>query len=277
VAVYPAGLRIVAATLFALSRGSLGLILVRLLVARDPPITPPILFRLFVLFAVVPAAALWVMQRAARAEVNVEPKQVLIRRRSMRIEIPTEAIDDVVPWLVPFPGPGFSLELRSGRRLRQVVEAADPGPLLGDLADRASVVSAQVALRHPVVVWAHAKSALGRSRWYHYAGKYVVFALFPAGVLFNAHQHIAYGGLLGQYYLEGLGPYLTTLAVYWTTTAIYLLLYASVLRALAEGFALAAAGVAPGRALGVRRAVEIAYRVLYFGGVPVLLALRFSS
>jgi len=94
-------------------------------------------------------------------------------------------------------------------------------------------------------------------------------------VLFNAHQHIAYGGLLGEYYLLGLGSYLRTFAVHWLTLTIYLVLYASVWRGLAEGMALLAACVAPARAAAVRRAAEIVCQVAYYGGVPVLLLLRF--
>ena len=40
--------------------------------------------------------------------------------------------------------------------------------------------------------------------------------------------------------------------------------------------ALGAAWVAPARAARVRRAVEVSCRVLYYGGVPVLLGLRFA-
>jgi len=94
-------------------------------------------------------------------------------------------------------------------------------------------------------------------------------------VLFNAHQHIAYGGLLGEYYLLGLGSYVETFAVHWLTVTIYLVLYASVWRGVAEGGCLLAACVAPARAAGVRRAAEIGCRVAYYGGVPVLLVLRF--
>ena len=57
--------------------------------------------------------------------------------------------------------------------------------------------------------------------------------------------------------------------------SIYLLLYASVWRSIAEGAALLAAWVAPARALGVRRAAEVACLVAYYGGVPILVAIPF--
>jgi len=58
---------------------------------------------------------------------------------------------------------------------------------------------------------------------------------------------------------------------------IYQVLYASVWRGLAEPVCLVAAAVAPSRAARVRRAAELAIRVVYYVGVPALLALRFAS
>jgi hypothetical protein len=68
---------------------------------------------------------------------------------------------------------------------------------------------------------------------------------------------------------------LRTFVIYWSTVSIYLVLYASVWRGMAEGVNLLAAWSAGPRAAGVRRATEIACRVLYYGGVPVLLLLRY--
>ena len=89
--------------------------------------------------------------------------------------------------------------------------------------------------------------------------------------------HIAYGGLLGQYYQLGLGAYLRTFAIYWLTVALYLVLYASAWRAAAEGVCLVAAAVAPSRAARVRRVTEIGCAIGYYAGALVLLGLRFVS
>jgi hypothetical protein len=75
--------------------------------------------------------------------------------------------------------------------------------------------------------------------------------------------------------LLGFRAYLETLLVYWTTMTIYLVLYASLWRGLAEGVSLLATAAAPARAAQVRRAVDVVWRVAYYGGVPVLLGLRF--
>ena len=167
----------------------------------------------------------------------------------------------------------------SSGRLRRAYGMLPPGDIrncLLALSERGGIAAARAAVDHPTMVYAHAKAAAGAWRWYHLMAKFPLFALAPTAVLFNAHQHIAYGGPLGEYYLYGLGAYLETFAIYRATVTTYCVLYASVWRGLAEGVALLAAHVAPSRAARVRRAAEIACRVLYYGGVPVLLALRFA-
>jgi hypothetical protein len=52
-------------------------------------------------------------------------------------------------------------------------------------------------------------------------------------------------------------------------------LYASVWRGVAELIAFVAATVAPAQAARVRRLVEAACRLGYWGGIPLLLLLRF--
>ena len=266
--------RLAAALLLGASRASLVAILVLVLVATDPPVTPPVLARLVALLAVVPGILAWLIEKAARADVEVRDAELVVRHRRVRLEVPCSAIAGVVPWALPLPGPGASLRMRSGRRLRYGIEVADPTPLLAALAG-AGVTAAHAAIQHPTVVYAHARAHGTSWRWYHLLGKFVLFALLPTALLFNAHQHIAYGALLGEYYQLGLASYLATFAIYWATLSTYLLLYASAWRGLAEGVALAAARVAPSRAARVRRAVETWCRIVYYAGVPVLLLIRF--
>jgi hypothetical protein len=104
-----------------------------------------------------------------------------------------------------------------------------------------------------------------------------MFALFPAGVLFNAHQYIAYGGTWGQWYLEGPLPWLQTALVYWLTVTVYLVLYASAWRGVTEAASLVAALGGEAQALRARRLAELVGRVAYYAGVPLLLALRFAQ
>jgi hypothetical protein len=49
------------------------------------------------------------------------------------------------------------------------------------------------------------------------------------------------------------------------------------LRGVAESFALAAASVAPLSAIPLRRGVEVAYRVLFYGGVVAMLLVRHTA
>lgn len=260
--------------LVTLAGASLPAILILALVATDPPATPPILLRLVTLVALLPALAARLIRRALLAEVTLSGGTLAVRRRDRRLEIPLAAIARVVPWAIPLPGPGVSLLMRSGRRLRWRLEAADPTPLVHALGE-AGIENARAAAAHPVLIYAHARAGLRPWRWHDLALKFPVFALLPTAPLFNVHQHIAYGALLGEYYLLGLRSYLTTLAVYWSTVTIYLVLWASLWRGVAEAVALVAARVAPARAAQVRRGVETACRTLYYGGVPVLVAIRF--
>jgi apolipoprotein N-acyltransferase len=234
------------------------------------------LYRTVVLFALLPAAGAWLVARALAATVDVTPGTVRVARLGLRVEIPASAVARVVPWSIPLPGPGFSFVLPSGRPLRPGLQMRDPAPLLRALADTGGIEPARAALSHATVVWAHARATAGRRRRHHLVAKFPLFALLPTAVLFNAHQHIAYGATFGEYYTYGLGPYLETLAIYWSVVTIYCVLWASLWRGLGEGFALLAARVAPSRAAGVRRAVEVTCRLLYFGGIPALVALRFA-
>src|SRR5262245_9926282 len=263
--------RVVRGTLIALAGVSLPSILVLVVVATNPPVTPPILLRLVTLFALLPALAAHSIRRALRVEVTRAGDLLALQRRDGRLEVPLSAVARVRPWALPLPGPGLTLQMRSGRQLRWQVEAMDPTPLVHALAE----TGIPDAATHPVMVYAHAREASGPWRWYHLALKFPVFGLLATAPLFNVHQHIAYGALLGEYYLLGLRSYLTTFAVYWSTVTIYLILWASLWRGMAEALALLAAHVVPARAATMRRGVATACRVLYYGGVPLVLALRF--
>jgi len=276
-AVYPSLLRLLAAGLFALSRGSLPLILVRMVVSTNPPITPAIVMRLFVLFTVIPAGVAWLIERSASAELELRAGVLTARRRRSMVEVPCDAIERIEPWSVPFPGPGFSFVMRSGERLRHAFQVTDPKPLLYELADRGHVEAAHAAVRHPVIVWAHAKAVVPRTFWDRAAVKFIAFAVVPGTLWFYTRQRISYGSFLGEYYASGLGEWLATLVLHWITAALYLVLYASLLRGVAESFALAAASVAPLSAIPLRRGVEVAYRVLFYGGVVAMLLVRHTA
>jgi hypothetical protein len=272
---YSAPWRVIVGALVVLSHVSTLVIFALVLWSSDPPITPAVLFVLFGALVLAPALLAWGIRRLSVATVEVDHLTMAISRRGFRLEVPNKAIKEVMPWVVPLPGPGFSLRMGSGRRLRYGVETAESSKLLQALVDTAEVSVAEVAVCHPSLVYAAAKSASCPSGWGHIVLKFVLFSLFPALVLFNAHQHIAYGGTFGEYYLLGLRSYLGTFLIYWATTGIYLVLYAGVWRALAEAVSLAAAWVARVYAEPTRRIAEHVCRAAYYGGVPLLLLIRF--
>lgn len=256
-----------AAVLVAVSRASLPWILWRVWTAVDPPITPPLLAQMLLVAWALPGAAAWLIGRAFTARARVDAEALQIARHRQRLTLARARLAGAAPWRLPLPEPGLALRLDDGRRAPFALAARDPTPLLAALDP--------AALRHPSMVWAAARRPA--PGWGYYVRRYVLFALLPAAVLFNAHQHIAYGALLGQYYLVGLGPWLATAAIYWSTLAAYLLLYASAWRGAAEAVALLAAWAIPSRAGRVRAIVERLDQVAFYGGVPLLLALRFLA
>src|SRR6185436_19328999 len=128
--------------------------------------------------------------------------------------------------------------------------------------------------RHPSVVYAATRRA---RRWYGPLVKFGVLGVLPASVLFYTHQHIAYGGTFGQYYLESPRAYFTTFAEYWATTAILLVSYASLWRAAAELAVWTVATIARSRTETARSVVEVVCALAYYGGIPLLLALRYLA
>ncbi len=262
----------IASLFVAVSRASLPFLLFRVWRATDPPITPPMLLVLLTILAIGPGLAGWLIARFSRATVEVDSEKMVLRRPHVEIEFPASALERIEPWKVPLPGPGFSLRMRSGRLASYGVQADDPLPLIAALDADGASGSLQ---RQPIVAWAHARAGESPTRWLAYVGKYGLLAIPVAGILFNAHQHIAYGGFWGQYYQQGIGPYSRTAAVYFATVVAYLVLYAGTLRAIGETFAIASAYIAPTSASRSRRLAERFCRLAYYLGVPLLLALRF--
>jgi hypothetical protein len=177
---------------------------------------------------------------------------------------------------VPLPSPGATLRLRSGQTFAYRLALADPTRLV-DLLGSSTGAPRDVAAGNPALRHAAARAAYRTLRWWQWVLKFPVFALAPAAVLFRAHQWIAYGGTLGEYYMYGATAYALTFLEYWTTVTIYVVLWAATWRTVAEIVAWVATRLRPDAAASIRRIVEIGCGVLYYGGVPVLLALRFWS
>jgi apolipoprotein N-acyltransferase len=263
----PTPWRVVTATLAAVAFVTLPTYVLALVVL--PPVPPVVMIRSFVLGTALPAAMAWGVARLFAGTADVDGGTLRLRRTDLEIDVPCASIAAVRPWWLPLPRPGLTIRLQRGARLPLGVALDDPGVLVDRLGGRGGDVA-----RHPTVLWAATRR---RRRWWRALLAFPVFGTVPACILFYTHQHIAYGGTFGQYYLEGPLPYFSTLWEYWATTIILLVSYASVWRAAGECIVWAAALAGRDAAVVARRAVEIACGLAYYGGVPALLALRYLA
>jgi apolipoprotein N-acyltransferase len=237
-----------------------------------PPVPPIVMIRSFVVGSALPLAVVAGILRLFRGSVALDAGTLRVRRADLAIDVPGSAVGAVQPWWIALPRPGVSLRVQGGRRLPCGFAFTQPLPLL-DLLDAAGVATAD-ARRHPSIVYAATRRV---RHWWGPLVKFGLLGVLPASILFYTHQHIAYGGTFGQYYLEGPRAYWTTFVQYWATTAILLVSYASFWRAGAELVVWLAAAVAPARAGLARRLAEAICAIAYYGGVPVLLWLRYSA
>jgi len=259
-------MRALLAAVVALRFAGVWLVALQVLLATDPPVTPPLLARQFALFVAVPFLAEWVLRRPFRAEFSTQAGTWVVRGARRQIEVPWAAIAGVSPWRIPLPAPGWTVFLRSGKRLRERLEGLPRHwiePWCKGLAPGEQRRAAFALARCGMAPW----------RWYDYAFKFAGFALLPALLAFHLHQHIAYGGFWGEYYLRGPLAYLRTWVIYYGTVLAYLLLYAGMLRSVTELLAWVLT-VTTGRAERWRQAAERLCRLAYYAGVPSFLALR---
>ena len=144
--------------------------------------------------------------RASRASAGVEAGSLVVERAGRRVEVPCASIAGVTPWRLPLPSPGAHARTRararaspraSRCRIRRACSTASPtrGSPRRATAHRAARRSLRRGARRlaaPLV-----RAAPG--------ARSLLFSLLPAAVGFYAHQHIAFGALLGEYYLMGRG------------------------------------------------------------------------
>ena len=272
----PRALRIGTGLLLGASGLGLPILLLRVVLASDPPMTPPTVLRDFLALSVLPALAALLVQRALRGEATLVGPDLVVRVGGQRFELALASIAAVEPWRLPLPEAGFRLCPVSGARFPVEIGAGDAAPLLAALAAR-GVSGADAARLHPTIVWARLRELRGRLGMRRAILKYPLFGAMVAGVLFNAQQNVAWGGLFGQYEVEGAWPWARTFLVYWGTATLYLVLYASVWRWPAEIVAWLAAYRGEAVAARVRVAAEWLCRVAYFVGIGLILALRFAE
>lgn len=271
VVAWPPGLRWVAAALVAGAGASVAQLGVRLAldtVDGGMRASPRVVVLGVLLAVLLPMALVALLRRVYAARLVLEGDRLRLDARTGALELPRGDVARAHPWLLPLPSPGEWWELGTGGRLPRELEGATlPGAaeLPSDRAARAARA------------FAEARRALHRGDARALAFKYGVFPLLPAGVLLRAYQHITFGGWNGEYQLFGLRAWLDSALQYWGGTLAHLVVVAGTLRVLAELLCLAAAWAAPGSARAVRLGAEWLCRIVYYAGVPALLALRFLT
>ncbi|MGN6150919.1 MAG: apolipoprotein N-acyltransferase, partial [Lysobacteraceae bacterium] len=267
-------MRIAAATLRAIAGGGLLWMGLAWLVGDAAETGTLAQLRMFAGLVLAPTVAAWAIGRAGAATLRIEGDALVIDQRARRVEIPVAGLAALEPWRLPLPLPGAWLRLASGARFAQGLAGVDVRALAQALVDAGAPAALARAGDTRAALHAHARFAL-RRRWFdHPLVKFGLFPLLPALPAFRLHQIIAYGGFLGEYYTFGLKAWLLALLIWWASWAVGMTLYAAALRVPIEAGAWIALLLKPGRAVGVRRALEIAGRLLYYLGAPALLLLR---
>ncbi|AKJ04337.1 Hypothetical protein AA314_05963 [Archangium gephyra] len=266
---YPLALRLVSALLQVLMTADIlcasALIVVGTFTGAMNP-RPPALAGWLALSALALFGLTRLIRWLTAATFSVEPSQFVLERRGDRFELPVTSVESARVWRLPLPGAGLSLRMKSGRDFQYALQVADPLPVLQAMGTE---------VEHPLTAFEHARATVIRRRWYGLALKFVLFPLVPAVIMFQLNQRITYGGPFAQYQMYGLGPYLWSFFTYWTYFTALLVLFASIWRVLAELVAFTGAWLSPRSARGVRRFVEIASAVLYYGGFCSLVAWKF--
>jgi apolipoprotein N-acyltransferase len=275
VVAYPAGWRWPVAGLFALSR--LSLVVIALMLLLGWFISPPLLARLILFLALVPGLLVMLFRMLFAAECEVSADGLSLRRtglmRRWRFTVRLTDIQTWTCWSVPAPGPGLSISLAGETGTRELVlETRHATSMLASLDHIGPAQPPEAA--PAALAYCEARAASRLARWHWPVFKFGLFGLLPVLVVFRLHQNIMYGGLLGQYYLQGLGPWLSSLAYHWILVSIYLVLYAAFWRSWVELICWLGTRYAPARAGQLRAGGEILALTAYFAGIPAFIVWR---
>lgn len=270
VAWMPAPARALYVILWATSLATVVVLAAIQLLPFIPELTPPRLVRALLFLAVIPAAAATALRIGLSGTIRgTRDSWTLERRWGSPIPLTLSAAK---PWRWPVPGPGLRLESASTGWSLQCDQAAQ---VLRECAPEATCSPVIERARPSFWAYAEARADFAPSRLGRAWAKFGVFGAFPVFIAFRLHQWVMYGGLLGQYYMYGLGAYVSTLVFYWVLVTAYLVLFAAALRFVGEAIALAVTAALPGRAVAIRGNVERTLLVAYYAGVPLWMAWRF--
>lgn len=274
VAALPAIARITAGLLRVCARGSLLAMAVAFLLGALPSNTLAQM-RLFGGLFLVPEIAAWLVLRAFAARLTLEHGVLVLARGQKRLQLPLSDIAAALPWRVPAPGAGVSLQLRSGGRWRYGLVHPDPSALVRVLSAAAGTPPEPERAVSWAERYARVRAALCRGRLSHPLPKFFLLSFVLAVPAFRLHQVIGYGSSFGEYHAFGLKAYLGGFALWWASWLFGVVLTAAVARAVIETGTLAGVlALRPERAIDLRRGLErLGLAVLYLG-MPAWLLMR---
>ncbi len=233
----------------------------------------PLLVRRVFFFTALPALLFALARAHAAARVTLAGERLLLSAGAGGLEVPLGSVAGLRPWRLPLPEPGFSLWLRSGRRLPWSLSAPDPTPLARQLVDAAS-------LPRSVLESPELRDASVRRRWRALHHPALKLGLLPAAIIFlrfRLHQLIAFGGLLGEAQSRGFAHWGQTLLGVALLVYCQLLALAALCRAATELLAWPAARLPPPWAGRARAVLEWTSAAAYYGGIALVLYLRLSE
>ncbi|MCC5865597.1 MAG: hypothetical protein JJU31_10795 [Wenzhouxiangella sp.] len=272
---YPTGLHYLAAGLFAVSR--LSLVVIAFMFFLGWVISPPLLVRLILFFSLIPALALILMKLVLASDCEISDGLLGFRRTALFRFARSRAVRlNIGSWRalsLPVPGPGVLIGASEDAGKRSIaLESKQLTALLGAL-DRSGPAAAS-SLAQAGRIFSEVRACSRLLRWHWPIFKFGVFGLLPVFLVFRLHQNIMYGGLLGQYHLHGLGPWLSSLSYHWIMVTIYLVLYAAFWRSWVEPVCWLSARFFPSRAAAVRAWGEAFALAVYFAGIPLFVIWR---
>jgi apolipoprotein N-acyltransferase len=278
VVVLPPAARAAAGLLHVLARG--GLLWMCLALLRNESLRTNTLaqVRMFAGVFLAPEAAAWWMMFVFSAKASIDEGSLVLTRGARRLELPLGDIAAVRLWSLPLPCPGLSLRLASSPRRRYGLALVNPDLLLAALdaagGHRAPErPRARGRMQAYVHAYVQAGLAIRPSRLDNRFARYVLLPLALAIPAFHLQQHIAYGGVFGEYYSFGLKAYLTAFALWWAAWSIGVALSQALLGAAIEAGTLLAVLLRPSRAIAIRGWLQAAGHAALFIGLPAWLLL----
>ena len=228
--------------------------------------------RLVAALVLAPEAAAWCLLQAFKARLQLAPEALeLVRRDGQVLRCELASLERAQAWQLPWPGPGLSLAVRGGKTWHLLL--AQPQALREALRAAGAPLD-EVLEDGPMMRYALARQRLRRHPLARPAWKFLGLPLLLALPAFALHQHIAYGGFLGEYRSYGLAAYLSAFGLWWAAWAVGVLVASAAVRIGIETLAWLGLLWRPAWALSMRQGLESAGLALLYLGLPAWLALR---